>query len=296
MLVANRLTDTSPINGQEAGTAGQLGLLTLPEGTDLWLVDGQNRVFGVNNAYERGDNPELQAYPFPVAIMDCIDQYNEMVHFNIINTEQKKMPTDIVDRHILAQQQARGIAMMASGAKGQANYLRATTVSIVDALNKEDCPWKDQIQVPGVPGRDKGLVRQHAMVASLGPVMKDPWVKAQQPLQDHLVKLLGNYWNALSDVWPDAFDNAGEYRVQATVGIYSLHMFLPTVIQRCLVDKDLSRENLRKVIESMGIDVSFWNKDQGDPMTIGTGMASIRFLYEHLVSTLPSNSPAAVKL
>ena len=74
----------------------------------MWIVDGQNRFFGVERAYESGASPELEDYPFPVSIIMNVDQYREMVHFNIINTTQKKMPTDIVDRHLVISPAERG--------------------------------------------------------------------------------------------------------------------------------------------------------------------------------------------
>lgn len=274
------------------------GMLTIPDGATLFVVDGQHRVFGVNRAYEKSGDPEFEKYPFPITIMEDVDRYREMVHFNIINTRQRKMPTDIVDRHLVMRQQKEGLAMIASGKRGEKAYLQATATRIVDELNEADSPWFHEIAIPGVPGRDQGLVRQHAVVASLEPVMKDNWVRAQQPMDEHLVKLLCNYWNALRDIWSDAFESPKDYRVQATVGLYSLHMVLPAVVQRCLVDKDLSREKIADLMGGTSINASFWSKDvnEGDPLVLGTGMASIRALAQYIISELPETPTDSVKL
>ena len=274
------------------------GTLTIPDGAVLYVVDGQHRVFGVDRAYEKSGDPDFEKYPFPVTIMENVERYREMVHFNIINTRQRKMPTDIVDRHLVMRQQEEGLAMIASGKRGEKAYHQATATRIVDALNEATSPWFHQIAIPGVPGRDQGLVRQHAVVASLEPVMKDDWVQAQQPMEEHLVKLLCNYWNALRDLWPDAFENPKDYRVQATVGLYSLHMVLPAVIQRCLVDRDLSQAKIAELMRETGISASFWSKDlnEGDPLVLGTGMASIRALRHYIVSQLPESRPNSVRL
>ena len=44
-----------------------------------------------------------------------------------------------------------------------------------------------------------------------------------------------NSWYATGElsatVWSEAFEKPKEYRVQATVGLYSLHMVFPSVIQ-----------------------------------------------------------------
>ena len=301
VLLATRPGDSPQINFEstsEVDGYGESGTLTIPDGAVLHIVDGQHRVFGVIRAYEKSGDPQFEKYPFPVTIMENVDRYREMVHFNIINTRQRKMPTDIVDRHLVLQQQKEGLDMIASGTKGEKAYHQATATRIVDALNEEDSPWFHEIAIPGVPGRDQGLVRQHAVVASLDPVMKDNWVRAQQPMDEHLVKLLCNYWNALRDIWPEAFDSPKDYRVQATVGLYSLHMVLPAVIQRCLGDKDLSREKIADLMRGTGITAAFWSKDmqEGDPLVLGTGMASIRALAQYIIGELPKSQPADVKL
>ena len=62
----------------------QRGILNIPEGATLWVVDGQHRVFGVGRAYERNGDIGLVDYPFPVTIMTGVDRYKEMNHFNIV--------------------------------------------------------------------------------------------------------------------------------------------------------------------------------------------------------------------
>ena len=299
VLLGTRGDDPVPIEfdarGDSDGT-GEWGLLTVPETAKLWIVDGQHRYFGVNHAYERGGVEALDSYPFPVTIMENIDRYMEMIHFNLINTRQRKMPTDIVDRHLMQRQEREGLKMIASGKRGEKEYLQATATRIVDLLNEEPGPWHHQIAIPGVPGRDQGLMRQHALVASLEPVMKDTWVRAQRPQEEHVVKLVTNYWGALSEIWPEAFAEPQEYRIQATVGVYSMHLVLPVLIQRCLAERDLSKAKMREIVEATAIRAEFWHKEHGDPYTLGTGMASIRALAQYIIGELPTSQPTQVKM
>ena len=289
-----------PVDPFDGDSAGEWGVLSIPEGVVLWVVDGQHRFYGVNRAYENDGRAELESYPFPVSIMEMVDRYEEMTHFNIVNTTQRKMSTDIVDRHLVIKQDREGLDLIAVGGKrGEKDYLRATATKITDMLDAAMGPWHHQIGIPGVSGRDKGLVRQHAMVASLDPVLKDGWVRAQNPLDEHVVKVLTNFWSALAKVWPDAFEEPERYRIQATVGIYSLHMVLPAVIQRCLVERDLSQDKMEEIMRGTGIPTPFWNKkldEGGDPLTLGTGMASIRALAQYIIEQLPSTSSQPVRL
>lgn len=272
------------------------GQLEIPPGAKLWVIDGQHRYYGVNEAFERTGNPDLAEYPFPVSLMWNIDQYAEMLHFNIVNTRQKKMSTDIVDRHLVRIQERSGLDMLRQGARGEKEYMRASATRLVDKINESEGPWFHQIAIPGVPGRDQGLVRQHAFVTSLEPVLKDSWVRGRT--DEDKVQVITNFWKAAAQVWPDAFAEPKLHRVQATVGIYSLHMALPTLIQRCLERRDLTVEAFASLLKATGIDSEFWNKEVGvgDPLTLGTGMSSIRALALYISQRLPDAVDGAVKI
>ena len=261
------------------------GTLTILDDAKLWIVDGQHRSHGVNYAYDRKGAIELADYPFPVTIMVGVDQYREMLHFNIINTTQRKMPTDIADRHLVQQAAREGLDMVVRGR--EKDYVRAKATRIVDALNEIQGPWFHNIAIPGVPGKEKGLVRQHAMVASLMPTLRDSWLAARE---DEVVKLLAMYWNALAELWADAFESPKDYRVQATVGVYTMHGVFPSVVQLCLSERAFSQQKMKEMVEATGITSKFWHKVDGDPYTLGTGMASIRALTEYIKGELPAFS------
>ena len=296
VLVGTRPDDQPQVepagfNDHDQGVS--VGELCIPDGATLWVIDGQHRLYGVNYAYERGVE-QLDGYHFPVCILWDVDRYSEMVHFNIINTRQRKMSTDIVDRHLVQIKGVKGLQMMASGTRGEKEYLRATATQIVDLLNDTPGVWQYQIAIPGVPARDQGLVRQHAMVVSIEPLLKDSWIRSVS--DEDKVKVLVNFWDAAKEAWPEAFDNPKNYRVQATVGIYSLHMLLPVIIQRCLVDRDLSKDRMRGLIDGIGISADFWHKEHGDPFTLGTGMASIRALAQYLTNQIPQATHASLTI
>jgi DGQHR domain-containing protein len=295
VLLGTRPDEEVPVmaHGFDGEGPVTMGTLAFPDGSRLWIVDGQHRFYSTDYAYERGAE-SLDEYPFPISIMWDVDRYAEMLQFNIINTRQKKMSTDIVDRHLVQIQNQVGLGMVSTGARGERDYVRASATKVVDDLNALPGVWKNQIAVPGVPGRDQGLVRQHAMVVSIEPFMKDAWVASRT--HEDKVKVLANFWAAAEEAWPDAFASPKDYRVQATVGVYSLHMALPSIIHRCLEDRDVTKEKMRELLVETGITDEFWSKENGDPYTLGTGMASIRALARHIVESLPEAGRTSVRL
>jgi hypothetical protein len=164
-------------------------------------------------------------------------------------------------------------------------YRRARAVKVARILRDTPGPWHMAIRLPGERLAPTHLQRLHAVVASLEPVMRDPYL-GNVPDEDK-AKLLVNYWTAIAKVWPEAFQGADEYQVTHTPGLYSLHMVFPDVIARCRDVKDFSQGKMEEILSQTGTPTKFWHKKDGDKMVIGTGMGSIRTLAQYIREKLP---------
>ena len=114
--------------------------------------------------------------------------------------------------------------------------------------------------------------------------MNDNWVQGLS--DDDRFKVVMNFWAAAADVWPQAFAAPEDHRIQATVGLYSMHMILPILIQMCRDTGDLTKASFARIIEEFDVPADFWSKEDGDPRTLGTGMSSIRALKQYLLNRL----------
>lgn len=273
------------------------GVLEIPDGEPLWVIDGQHRVAGLRGAIDRGQQ-SLNDYLIPVTILANPDRFDEMRLFYIVNSRAKSVPTDIADRLLQRALQERGELWIREKEapqekKAEKAYHQARATGIVDYL-RDKCPvWRDMVELPGETKPNRYAVRQHTLVTSLlEGVFKDSSLTRWEDTA--LGELLDRYWQALSEVFPEAFQEPGEYSIRRMPGIYALHMIFPDVFERCretmgpVADK-YSKERMTAILKEMGLESEFWHTDpeRGDPRTLGTGMKSIRLLAAYLRGSLP---------
>ncbi len=266
------------------GGGGEPGVLTIPAGVRLWLVDGQHRLSGLERALTKDKAKWLADYPLPVTIVEGIDAYEEMRYFHVINTRQKGVPTDVVDRHLLAMREAEGAALLER--EGERNYLRARATKLCDLLNSDPAsPWYGTIIMPGEKRRPHHLMRQHGMVSSLDPVVRDSFVK--RLTDEEAGRLLLNYWCAARERWQSAFEEPQAYVIQKALGAGALHQILPDILEACRSADDFSQEKIADVFAEIGRSGGFWHCERGHYMVRQSGARYVKALAEYLRARLP---------
>jgi len=265
-------------------SGGEPGMLTIPAGVTMWLVDGQHRLFGLERALTKDSAKWLADYPLPVTIVEGIDAYEEMRYFHVINTRQKGVPTDVVDRHLLTMRETEGTALLER--EGERNYLRGRATKLVDLLNgNPSSPWHDTIIMPGEKRRPHHLMRQHSMVISLDPVVRDSFVK--RLTDEEAGKLLLNYWCAARDRWQSAFEDPQSYMIQKALGAGALHQIFADVLELCRSADDFSQEKVADILAEIGRSAGFWHNERGHYMVRQSGARYVKALAEYLRARLP---------
>ena len=268
----------------KANGGGQSGTLTIRADVTLWVVDGQHRLFGLERALKKDKAKWLADYNLPVVIVDGIDAYEEMRYFHVINTRHKGVPTDVVDRHLLAMREAEGTGLLER--EGEKNYLRARATLLTDVLNSDPAsPWRGMVRMPGEALRPQHAMRQHSMVASLEPIVRDSFVKRVS--DEEAAKLLLNYWNAARQRWSSAFEEPAEYVVQKPLGAGALHQIFPDVLELCRAADDFSVEKMYDVLSNVGRSAGFWHVTRGHYMVRSSGARYVKALAEYLRDRLP---------
>lgn len=250
------LNARKPLAFESSGTTEGWGSLTIPQTAfPLFEVDGQHRLGGLRRAVAE-DPKGAGQYQVPVVIIDGVPQMTEAVTFYVLNTEQKRVPTDIAQR--LIAQQMEDVDLRERVLKeGKAWIAQAT--KIVDVLNTTPGhPWHNKI---GVPGVERGsLMRQVSFVQSLKPFLDGTPYEEMEP--EAVAQILIMYWQALEELWPVAFEDPKEYVIQKTVGVFPLHALLLSVIAR--TNNRPTKVAFKKVFAYTRIEASFWHKQDGE--------------------------------
>jgi DGQHR domain-containing protein len=278
----------------EGSTAG-LGKLRVPQGTTLWEVDGQHRLGGLRYAVEQ--NPDFKDYPVPVVVTEGLDRLEEAVLFFVINTTQKRVPTDLAQR-LIEQQMGDEVLKLKIVAEGKDWIPRGT--KIVDVLMKTPGhPWYGRIGIPGTKLAGV-LIKQVSFVTSLKPILAGSIYGSLDP--DETAQLLIRYWQALEEVYPEAFQATDEYVIQKTVGVFPLHMIAPQVFDMVRSEKgritkegvvDVIRALDRELVDKYGGGSDFWHGKDGEAGKYA-GAKGFRILAEILREHLPETKKIKV--
>ncbi len=267
-----------------ANGKGETGVLTIGADVPIWIVDGQHRLNGLERAFRKDKAQWVEDYRLPVVVVEGIDGYEEMRYFHVINTRQKGVPTDIVDRHLLSMKDAEGVGLIER--EGEKSYLRARATRLGDVLNEDETsPWRGLIRMPGEALRPEHMMRQHAMVSSLSPVVSDGFVK--QVTDEEMAQLLLNFWTAVRQLWGTAFESPAEYVIQRPLGAGALHMIFPDVLEQCRAADDFSVAKMADTLSYIGRSAGFWHQVRGHQMVRQSGTRYIRVLAEYLRDRLP---------
>lgn len=267
--------------------------LDIPDEAILWIIDGQHRVAGLAKAIEQGAQ-ELQDYPFPVVVMVNPDKTDEMRAFYLVNSRAKSVPTDVVERILQKTRAEKGEEWIRKQEyeaykKSERAVNMAKAVEVVDYLRSECLVWKGMVAVPGEPKPHVYAAKQHTMVvAMLEGAYKNSTLAGLETRA--LGELLGCYWEALQEIWPEAFAEPKLYSVRKSSGVWSLNMLFVDVFERCREVRDYNKPKMVELLRYLGIDSEFWSSDpnKGDPRTLGSSLKAIRLLHAFLREQLPA--------
>ncbi len=262
----------------------------------LQVVDGQHRIEGLRYAIKEKEELYLNDFPVPFVIMETPERIVEMNQFRTINGTAKSVRTDLVNSILTSVAAAQGDRFI-----NEKDKWRVIVTRVVDKLDKdEDSPWHNLILMPDEAGSPKGsdgkIVRATSFMTSLKPVYD--WLDYFNFLRDAddlagkadtVYDVVEPFWEAVSWVVPEAFENPNDYVIQKTPGLFSLHKLLvadlvPHMFRHRI---DWTRSNFMSLIGDSPelTDADFWHKGSGRASSYGS-MKGFQELYELLKNSI----------
>lgn len=276
----------------KAADDGLFGTLEISSDQTLWEVDGQHRLGGIRLALD--EDPSLADYPIPVVIADGLSRLEEAYLFYIVNTTQKRVPTDLAQR--LIEQQMGDKDLRFHIVIGGQDWI-PKGVKVVDALLAiPGHPWHGKIGIPG-PKAAGIVTKQVSFVTSLKPILTTPPYTSVEA--GDMAEILIRYWQALEEVYPEAFADPDQHVIQKTGGIFPLHAVAPEIFDMVRaksgrITKDGLVDLLKEIDRTLGkhyeAGSSFWDKEDGEAAKYGSQKG-----FRMLAEIIREHFPAAKK-
>ena len=286
------------------GGIGEYGILRIPGSSlPLWIVDGQHRVMAI--AVAAKENPKYASYPIPVSLLTVSDRYDEMRMFYIVNSRQKRISTGLAQRHLRQTISKVGVEEVKKY-ETKRKVMAALSVTIVDTLRCDPLsPWYEKVILPHEKKKSNHIISQTSLADSIGLLLgklppEEFDLNKIEESAERAGQLLINYWNALEEIFPEAFQIPEDYTIQKTIGCYVFHKVFSSIYRLCKESNDFSKEGMKSFLLEMFNDLSkstglvvdseFWNRWAGDPLATGTGMKTVNKLANLLIDSLPLES------
>lgn len=229
----------------------EFGELIIPDGEPLWIIDGQHRLEALKRATQ--SKSEFAEYPLPVSILNLKEKFDEMLHFYLVNSRQRRIKTDLVYKHLQLMVDKvilGGKEWLKEVILGPAQEREAMAAYIVDYLETEaQSPFHNRIQYVGERKEPHHIVRDYTLTYYISKILKE---KALSGLgYDEFAKLLIDYWSVIRELYPKCFENPREYTLLKTTGIASFTYLFPTIFARCASEGDLTKSRMKEYLLSL---------------------------------------------
>ena len=215
----------------------EYGYLEIPDNETFYLIDGQHRIeslkraLGIIRSFDPKLATEIENYPLPVSIMN-VDRFMEMLHFYIVNSRQRRVPTDLAFK-LIQQMLRKGGAKIARNIVGEAHEWKGRSVTIVDILNEDTrSPWYRRIQYLGEEKEEHHIIRDSVFSRSLQYILKEATFRDLDDMT--IAQYLMDYWRAIFELYPEVLENPKRYTLISFTGINAFHMLFPVIYYKSI--------------------------------------------------------------
>jgi DGQHR domain-containing protein len=253
------------------------GILTIPDGTKLWVVDMQHRIEGIKVAYGNG---LLEDFPVPVLIMEGLPDIKEAAQFYVINTNSKRMGVDLTRRLLIEHNLIKELSNV--------KPWEVKAVKIAIHLNKiiKGNPWYGRIREPESERLKDHVATEKSFVPSLRWLLIAP--ETRNKSNKDIANFLANYWEGIRTNIPKAFESPRSYLIQKTPGYMAFHRLAPIIFRKYPKrTKDTYVEVFKPLSTNKSLGDKFWmSNNLKGAKRYGTGQSAYSTLSQDLEKKL----------
>jgi hypothetical protein len=237
--------------------------------------------------------------------MNLKERFEEMVHFYIVNSRQKKIPTDLVYRQL----QVFSEKVMLGGKDwlkevilGPSEHRAALASFIVDDLEEDpNSPFHNAIQFVGEEREDHHLLRDYQLSRFISTILKEKALSGLSP--EKFAELYSQYWSAIKELYPESFAKPREYRLLKSTGIATYTYLFPTIFAYSASEGKISKSQfkhylsmLQETIDDKKLEMDFKKPidDKWWSMAHGPSIASATS--EKMLSGITKNLAAKIEV
>jgi DGQHR domain-containing protein len=248
------------------------GMLVIPEEVDIWVVDMQHRLRGIERAHDEGALKST-SFRIPVVITEGLGQLDEAAQFYIINTKAKKMDVALTRRLLIENDKVRDVA--------DVKPWEITAVQLTIDLNSRfrGNPWFGRIRQPNEERLEGHVATERSFVSSLRHLL----VTGKFKQHKKVAKKLAAYWSAIRENIPEAFGEPRKYLIQKTHGIFVFNFFIAPMF----FHKYPEAKFVKQLSGLKRLGPGFWKRsNKRGARRFGTGMGGYSNLAAYLKDEL----------
>jgi len=261
--------------------------LSIDPETALYNYDGQHRQLGYQFRLE--EDEAFANFPIPVIMTRGMDKVTEMLQFQTINSTAKGVATSLVNAILAKLQATEGDAAIGPSQERPVVCFKAT-----EAIAKDpESPWHLMIAMPNEKlwtnkQKAEDPKREHTRI-----INASSFIDALRPVHDYLhtqmmaatiderseriASVLNEFWSALKEKMPEAFNAPSEYSLFRSSGVGPVHMVLRDLLTKMhLGRREYVKEQFLAMLDGCGSlsNPEFWQADNDDGARIYSGKAT----------------------
>jgi DGQHR domain-containing protein len=271
----------------------------------IFNYDGQHRELGYRFRMEVDE--AFSEFAIPVVMTRGMDKLTEMMQFRTINSTAKGVPTALVNA-ILAKLQA----IEGDDAVEASAHRNVVCYKVTELVNTDpESPWHLLIAMPNQSQWTKRDIAEDPTREHTRVLKANSFVDALRPVYDYMSMLkiaasiddraadiaavVNEFWAALKEKMPEAFDSANDYALFKSGGVGPMHLVLRDLLVKMHTGRrKFTRHEFLAMMEGSDLlaNSEFWKSDNEDGARIYSGKANWPDLAKRIIRDVEEGTPA----